>query len=352
MVNVRVIFRHTAVWLIFISYELACLKFTVGLHGTFVSYGAYYVLYILLFYVNAHLVLNAAFFKTRHPYLFAMLFILLEMAVFGGFKVGVDYALKLDKVGFNAHSFLTQSYILSNIFREIFFIGFSIAYWSTRYMIKFRERTHLMEKEQLKTMTKNLELQNKYISVENAYLQNQISPHLLFNSLNFIYATVHLLSEQAGKGVMRLARLMRYSLVGADEARTVLLSEEVAQLENLVELCRMRFGDTFYLKFRKKGRLGGIRIIPLLLITLVENIMKHGDLGEKRYPAQISLEVRENQLLFETTNKKRNTGLYQKGGLGLKNIEKRLMNYYHKRCTLQIRDVEGFYKVSLTIRDL
>lgn len=80
--------------------------------------------------------------------------------------------------------------------------------------------------------------------------------------------------------------------------------------------------------------------------------MKHGDLGEKHKPARVTLEVQENSLFFETSNIKRNTSLYPKGGLGLKNIEKRLNNYYHERYTLLIRDVENLFTVTLTLTDL
>jgi two-component system, LytTR family, sensor kinase len=116
-----------------------------------------------------------------------------------------------------------------------------------------------------------------------------------------------------------------------------------------VELCRMRFGGEFFLRIRKKGKLAGMQIIPLVLITLVENMMKHGDLGEKRRSAQVILELQENKLVFETRNKKRNTSLYPKGGLGLKNIEKRLNNYYHEQYTLLARDVEDLFTVTLII---
>jgi LytS/YehU family sensor histidine kinase len=216
-------------------------------------------------------------------------------------------------------------------------------------MLRFKERNHQMETEQLKTIAHTLELENRYMSVENAYLQNQISPHLLFNSLNFIYNAVYKKSAEAGNSVMLLADLMRYSLVGADDTRTVMLSQEVKQLENLIALCRMRFSDQFYLRFKKKGKLAGAHIIPLVLITLVENMMKHGDLGEKKKPALITLELRENRLSFETRNKKRNTSLYPKGGLGLKNIEKRLTNYYQEGYILHARDVDDLFIVTLNI---
>lgn len=352
MVKTSIVFRHIFIWLIFIGYEIACIKFTVGLHGTFIDFAAYYVLYISLFYVNSHVILDTAFFKTTHPYLISILLILTEVILFGIIKVGLDYIFLSNKRGFSISFILTQSYILSNVFREIFFIGFSIAYWSMLYMVKFKERNHLMETEQLKSMAKNLELENKYMSVENAYLQNQISPHLLFNTLNFIYTTVRGQSKDAGEGVSRLSDLMRYSLVSADDTRLVSLADEVTQMENLVELCRMRFGELFYLRFHQKGKLTGIRIIPLVLITLVENMMKHGDLGEKKRPARISLEVAEDRLVFSTSNKKRNTSLYPKGGLGLRNIEKRLNNYYQERYSLLREDDGEIFTVTLTLTNL
>jgi LytS/YehU family sensor histidine kinase len=216
-------------------------------------------------------------------------------------------------------------------------------------MLKFKERTHIMETEHLRSIAENLELENKYISVENAYLQNQISPHLLFNSLNFIYNSIHRLSERAGNGVMLLADIMRYSLVSSEDNRTVALSEEVEQIEKLIGLSRLRFPDEFFLKFRKKGKLTGVQILPLILITLVENMMKHGDLGEADKPAFIRLEKKDNLLVFETKNKKRNGNPHRKGGLGLKNIEKRLLNYYQKRFTLNILDEEHQFTVSLIL---
>ncbi|WP_461461544.1 sensor histidine kinase [Mucilaginibacter sp.] len=343
------IIRHAFFWAIFIAYEITYVRFTAGVHSSFIRYVVYYILNIVLFYVNAHLILDFAFFKTSRPYPVAFGLILLEIAIYLVFKFIIDLLMLESTISFLDKLKNAEQFSLINIWRAIYFIGFSIAYWSMLYMLRFKEKNHRIETEQLKTVTKNLELENKYMSVENAYLQNQISPHLLFNSLNFIYNTVYLKSEDAGKGVMRLAELMRYSLVSADDTRTVMLRQEVEQVENLVELCRMRFGEEFFLRFRKKGKLAGVRIIPLILITLVENMMKHGDLGEKRLPAQVMLAQQENKLVFETRNKKRNTSLYPKGGLGLKNIEKRLNNYYHERYTLLTRDVKDLFTVTLTI---
>jgi two-component system LytT family sensor kinase len=350
MIAKKTVLRHVLVWLIFISYELSCLKFTVGIHSPFWNFVIYYTLNILLFYVNAHIILDFAFFKTSKPYVISITLIIFELALYIYCKSLIDNLLTSSTNTLAYQSQYLQQYLLTNIWRGIFFIGFSIAYWSMMSFVRVRDRNHQIETEQLKTMAKSLELQNKYMSVENAYLQNQISPHLLFNSLNFIHNKVYKESAEAGDSVARLSELMRYSLVSADDKRTVFLSQEVKQLENLIALCQMRFRNEFFLKFKKSGKIATIQIMPLILITLVENMMKHGDLGDKKMPAHICLEVSENRLLFTTFNKKRNTNLYPKNGVGLKNVEKRLGNFYHTRYTFLKSDGEVTFTTNLTIQ--
>ena len=344
-----IILRHILIWIVFITYEISYVKFTVGVNASVFHFLIFYALNICLFYFNAHVILNFAFFNTSKPYLVAILLVIIEILVYLLLKFLLDCAIAPSTVTFLIQVKTDQKYVLTNIWRGIYFVGFSIAYWSMLYMVRFKERNHAMETEQLKTKAKSLELENKFISVENAYLQNQISPHLLFNSLNFIYNTIYQKSIEAGNGVMLLSELMRYSLVSTDDSRTVLLSKEVKQIENLIALCEMRFSGQFYLRFKKSGKLSTVDIIPLILITLVENMMKHGDLGDNKSPAFIKLMLQDRKLEFETRNKKTRTSLYPNGGLGLKNIEKRLNNYYHDKYHLHTSDEGNHFIVSLTI---
>jgi len=349
MKNKGVVMRHVIVWLIYISYELSLIQITVGLNGSIFHYAIYYLLNVCLFYFNAHVVLDFSFFKSNRPYIIASFLIFIEIVGFLFFKLLVDTLLAGTNNFVLIFNLSNEKLWLTNIFREIFFIGFSIAYWSMLYMVRFKEKNHMMEKEKLKSIAENLELENKYIVAENAYLQNQISPHLLFNSLNFIYNAVHNLSDRAGKGVMLLADIMRYSLVSSEDNRTVPLKKELEQIEKLIELSQLRFKGEFFVRFRKKGRLSDVEILPLTLITLVENMIKHGDLGEARHPALVTLEYQENILVFKTTNKKRKGSPYPKSGLGLKNIEKRLINHYQERFKLEILDNDDDFSVTLIL---
>jgi two-component system LytT family sensor kinase len=343
-----VVVYHLFFWLIFIGYELAGVKFTVGLTGPFSMFILFYALYISLFYFNAHVILDYSFFKTKHPYMVSSLLIVLEIVWYFFAKVFIEIGLTRSNV-LTFVSAIRKQYVFTNFFRIIYFIGVSIAYWSTLYMFRFREKNHRMETDRLTAVAQTLELENKLISAENAYLQNQVSPHLLFNSLNFIYNTVYKISEKAGNGVMLLAELLRYSLIRVEDNRLIPVSLELEQIENLIRLNRLRFGERLFLNFTKRGKVKEHQVLPLILITLVENMMKHGDLGEPAYPGSIRLEVMPGQLLFETKNKKKRTHLFPKSGLGLRNLEKRLANFYPGRYQLDIQEDENEFTILLNL---
>jgi two-component system LytT family sensor kinase len=349
MINKTLILRHFLGWLIYISYELSFIEITVGLSSSVIRYAVFYILNICLFYFNAHVILDFAFFKTTRPYLVASCLILLE--IFGYLYLKLLLEAFISGSGHVEIIFDRPHHQLwiTNIWREIFYIAFSTAYWSTLYMVRFKERNHIIEKEKLKAVAQSLELENKYIIAENAYLQNQISPHLLFNSLNFIYNSVYKLSEKAGKGVMLLAQVMRYSLVSSEDNRTVPVTQEMEQIDKLIELSHLRFGEGLFVNLRKKGALKDVQILPLVLITLVENMIKHGDLGEPDRPARIRLERNEGTLHFFTQNKKRSNYTPVKGGIGLRNIERRLTNFYQDRFSLEVLESETEFTVTLIL---
>jgi two-component system LytT family sensor kinase len=332
---------HTLMWSVFIAYEIGFLAYTVGLRSGLVTFAVFYALNICLFYVHAHVILDYAFFKTRAPYMTSIVFILFELAGYLVIKFAIDILL-MGRAAIAGQLQNSTRYIAANAWRGIYFIGFSTAYWSMLYMLRFKERNHRMETEQLRGRARTLEL-------ENAFLQNQISPHLLFNTLNFIYNSVYLKSEKAGKGVLLLADLMRYSLVPGEENKLVLLEKEVGQIENLIELCRLRFGGELHLHFDQSGKTGETQILPLVLVTLVENMIKHGDLCNHAVPAWIRLEVTPGLLSFEASNLKRGGSPYPKGGLGLKNLEKRLENYYRRNYALHIAEDTRLFTINLSI---
>lgn len=339
------------VWAIFIGYEVLFLYFTAGSMPPLLYFVAFYSVNMGLFYFVAHVVLEYAFFKCRRPFLNAVLLILGTLPLYLIIKNMIDTLVvsPFDPGHFKRN--ISKAYLVNNTWRGIYFIGLSVAYFAMNYFIRFREKTHFLETEQLRRQADSLALENKYIQVENAYLHNQISPHLLFNSLNFIFNQVRHLSSDAGTGVMMLSNLMQYALVTDKDNRTVILADEAEQINNLLMLSKMRHHNRCYIRFTKKGRLATTRIIPLILVTLVENMIKHGDLMDKKCRALVELRVENGRIFFRTQNKIRTNSPYPNGGLGLQNIRKRLLNTYGGNFDLSVLETETTFTLNLLIHE-
>jgi LytS/YehU family sensor histidine kinase len=93
-------------------------------------------------------------------------------------------------------------------------------------------------------------------------------------------------------------------------------------------------------------------IIPFVLITLVENAFKHGDLQKQEYPINIKLDINRNKLYFYCSNKKKSGPKELSTGIGLENIRKRLDLAYGDTYKFIVKDEAEFYTTELTIDQL
>ncbi|MCC9135179.1 sensor histidine kinase [Pontibacter silvestris] len=202
------------------------------------------------------------------------------------------------------------------------------------------------------TQQQKLEAEKGKLEAEYAFLRAQINPHFLHNTLNFFYAKSLGHSAELSEGILTLCEIMRYSLESEeDENGTVLLSKEVEHLHNVIKINQLRFSNRLQIDFHICGVLNGIRIIPLVLITLVENAFKHGELCNAEHPLRFVLEVNEQQQVsFTVQNKKRKGPKEISQGIGLDNTRRRLEAAYPGWHELIIDEIEECYSVSLTIQ--
>jgi LytS/YehU family sensor histidine kinase len=196
------------------------------------------------------------------------------------------------------------------------------------------------------------EQKNEQLKSELAFLRSQISPHFIFNILNsIVYLIRTKASEQAEDVTMRLSSLMRYMLYDSDQTM-VPLTNELAYLENYIDLQKMRFDGNVAFDFQVKGDGEGQMIEPMLLIPFVENAVKHGvGLVEKPF-IMVQLESDEQRLRFQVKNKKGKEEQVFKdpsSGIGLKNVKRRLELLYPNKHTLEIKEDELNFSVDLTL---
>ena len=342
----RAILIHAICWVFFITYELIILKLTTGKLDHFYIYLIYYSLNIALFY-NIVVLLNFTFNQLSPRLLLGLVGFLFIILFFLSLKYFTGIILIYFKLlpRYTHHS-ITEI-IVGNIFRFGYFTVLAIFYWAAGHISYFRKQVLLREQQQL--ILKN-EMEHKLALSRNAYLQQQINPHMLFNALNFIYNSVYNCSAEGARAVELLADIMRFSLNETSVDGKIFVDDEIMQIRNLVEMNSYRFNYTLSLDIKIDDDFKGLKIVPLILLTLSENLFKHANLSDRKAKAILSIKLEGESLHFHTWNlKKADSGTERLKGIGLENVKIRLDHSYQNNYVLLIADEKQYFELSLKI---
>jgi LytS/YehU family sensor histidine kinase len=199
----------------------------------------------------------------------------------------------------------------------------------------------------LKQQTEEILLQKS--QAELNLLKSQVQPHFLFNALNSIYYRVYKVDPPSAGLIERLADIMRY-FVDESPKDEVPVSTEVAFIENYIALERIRIRHGASVNFEKAYN-PDLRIPPMLLMTFVENVFKHGiDKSRRQNRVTISLVQQNDFLLFKTSNHKVDPEPGdQPHGFGIINLTKRLRMLYGEKFELTIDNEGELYTAFLKI---
>jgi uncharacterized membrane protein YhaH (DUF805 family) len=177
------------------------------------------------------------------------------------------------------------------------------------------------------------ELDTRHAEAQLNYLKAQINPHFLFNTLNNIYAAATLQHPNTAQMVLRLSDLLRYVTYDG-QADQVPLAKEIAQIRAYLELFQLKSETSLPITLSIDGNTEDCSIEPLLLLPLIENALKHGDLETN--PAgflRIHLQKEPDRLVFLVENSfdPQNQQKDEQSGVGLENVQKRLELQYRGR---------------------
>lgn len=175
-------------------------------------------------------------------------------------------------------------YWLVEYWIDVIYIYTSLAvYLSFRY---FRENTRLLK---IENAQKELELKR---------LNEQLSPHFLFNALNNIYNYVMESSNDAKELILKLSELMRYVL-DSHKKEFVLLQDEVSFIEHYIAFEKERLSNRCRIKYSKDIQAAHLEVVPLTLFNIVENAFKHGT--NTIYQTDISITIYADERLMRLT---------------------------------------------------
>ena len=222
------------------------------------------------------------------------------------------------------------------------------------FLISMLSIGYFVYKKSIETLKKENELEKSLIRAETSFLLAQFNPHFLFNVLSYMYSKAAKVSDELSTSIELLAEIMRYSLKDTNPGDRVFLTDEVDHIENFIELNRLRFDNKIYVEFDVVGDLFTKRIIPLILISLVENAFKHGVINDPEHPLMMRIEVEKDKIVFQISNRKKNTANDPRvvsHGIGNKNILKRLELAYGSKFEKSIHETEEEYSYKLLIKD-
>lgn len=216
---------------------------------------------------------------------------------------------------------------------------FAMSIKLTKKWIQTKRRQQLLEKEKLETELK--------------FLKNQFNPHFLFNTINSIFFLIHKNPDKASASLAKFSELLRYQLYECND-KQIPLSNEIAYLENFVELEKLRLNKNLEISLQIEQQYAKhLGIAPFILMTFVENAFKH--VSKHTHDPNwitINLYMDQQQLNFSIANStsacKANDVVHY-GGIGLQNVQRRLELIYPGQYTLQVQSNKNSFDVKLQL---
>lgn len=209
------------------------------------------------------------------------------------------------------------------------------------------EQQQEIEKEKERQLT--LEFQKKLTEMELQLLKSQLNPHFYFNTLNNLYGLSMISPVKAPDAILKLSDIMEYVIYDC-KSEKVPLAKELKFISSYIDLEKLRYDKEETIQLKLAGKTEEYEISPLLLIQFIENAFKHG-MEEAKSGSFLHIEIllKDGWLYYSSVNSINNRE-YNKGGVGLENVRKRLEILYNGRHTLDINQTDTTYQVKLGIQ--
>jgi two-component system, LytTR family, sensor kinase len=329
---------HTTLWLAYLFYNNLLLFFDGSMEGFIYRTIFNYSLLVCVFYINAHLILDNFFPSKKYFSILVYTLLLIAAYIFGRYIL--QFYLFPNLQIKPSYKTMSQKFYVDGVWLGVNYIIYSYGYWYVRYTIRLERDKAKADKEKAEA--------------EIAFLQTQINPHFMYNTLNFMYSQALMVSDPLAESIMALSDIMRYTIMEAGKKGTVSLEKELEHIENYIKLQQFRFNHKLVIDFKIDGEeyIPTMEMLPLVLISFVENAFKHGDLSDPNNPLIIHITITENTFDFYIKNKKNFGSKERSSGIGMPNIIKRLQLIYPQKHSLIITDNPLDYASELKFFDL
>ncbi|WP_235822749.1 ATP-binding protein [Cytobacillus massiliigabonensis] len=179
------------------------------------------------------------------------------------------------------------------------------------------------------------------LRMEGAWLQSQIQPHFLFNTLNSIAALGMMDVTKMQELLEEFSNYLRLSFDFENTNPFVPLDHELSLVQSYLFIENARFGDRLNVQWDMDDNID-IKIPPLTIQPLVENAIKHGILQRtnggtlsihiKKQPEYIKISIQDDGIGM-TENKleqlfKKENESQERMGVGIRNTDRRIKQLF------------------------
>lgn len=337
--NKRVLIMHISFWCVYFSFFFYQITFSrrqeePNYVRSFVNAVSHILFIGLISYLN-YFIWLPRFLKHQKLYKYFIEF-LLPFILISSIHLYFKRWLNSDSIEHGKYFFTSNKFIFQHLAITLFIVVFV-------GMLRFVEDWFTLE-------ARKKEVENEKLSTELQFLKAQINPHFLFNTLNNLYylATIH--SPNTTEVIEKLSLMMRYMLYESNHPM-VSLDKELDYMENYISLEKLRLDNQIPISFEVTGNPKSVKIVPLVLITFLENAFKHGvsNSFEGSF-VQISVDIKDKLIVYCVKNSKLpNESILEKSGIGLQNVKRRLELSYPEKHSLEQIVTDQSYEVSLKI---
>lgn len=210
-----------------------------------------------------------------------------------------------------------------------------------------------LTKNWIQTERRHRELEKEKLETELKFLKYQFNPHFLFNSINSIFFLIHKNPDMASASLAKFSELLRHQLYECNDEQ-IPLSKEIAYLENFIELEKLRHNNDVEVNFKVDAiQTNHLGIAPFILMTFVENAFKHiSRHTDKPNWVSVKLFVSQQQLdvfIANSNSADENSLVINYGGIGLKNVQRRLDLVYPDQYELDIKNNGEVFEVRMKL---
>ena len=205
-------------------------------------------------------------------------------------------------------------------------------------IVQYRRGQLLRHNVELLRQTQRERKDRQLADAKLRLLQAQVEPHFLFNTLASVQQLAEGRADDAAKLTAQLITFLRAGLASLREETTT-LQRECNAIEAYLAIMQTRMGERLQWRVDLPAPLRDISVPPAMLISLVENAIKH---GLEPFPdgGRIDIEARAAdgrlRLRVADTGQGPAQSKVAGGGFGLDNIRERLRAIFTGDARLEV----------------